>query len=348
MKSLVSFLIVTYQSEADINACLDTITTFVEVPYEVLIIDTGSSDETIKIIESHELYKRKVLRLFIAKENLGYAGGQQFLSAKADGDFLFFLNPDARLTKSTLPPLLTKIKSSDKILAVQPAVWLTKDSNTLNLTGKLTHYLGFDYLRDYQKSELPKPGEITSFSGSGVLCSTSIFRKLGGFDKGFFMYYEDSDLSWRARACGYQIWFEPDSSLLHDYKYIPDASQQTFKQKLYFNERNRTLMLLKNYSIKSLLILFPAWLFIEVLLIVYSILEGWFAQKMQTYASIWNLRSVWIKKRTRIQQCRTVSDDQLSKTFVSELNFSHYQHPVVKILVNPVLRLYWSVVRVAL
>lgn len=348
MKPLVSFLIVTYQSDLDIQACLDTISTFVSNPYEVLIIDTGSSDQTIKIIKSHELYRRNLLRLFIAKANLGYAGGQQFLSYKAKGELLFFLNPDARLTKSTVTPLLERAESSDKIFAVQPAVWLTNDTSRLNLTGKLTHYLGFDYLRDYIKTELPESGEITSFSGSGVLCKARIFKQLGGFDKDFFMYYEDSDLSWRARAFGYQIWFEPASSLFHNYKYTPDNNQQTLQQKLYFNERNRNLMLLKNYSIKSIFILFPAWLFLEILLLGYSLINGWFGKKIYSYVAIWSLRNVWMSKRAKIQSNRTILDSQISNNFVSIIDFSHYDHPVVKFVANPILRLYWAIVKVIL
>ena len=345
MRPLISILLVTYQSEDDILNCLNSIKKFTHTSYEVLVLDTGSTDNSIQQIKSHDLYTSNILSLYIAKKNLGYAGGQQALSIKAKGKYLFFLNPDAEFTKDTVKPLVKILDSNDSAFCVQPAVYLKDQPDKLNLTGKLTHYLGFDYLRDYLKSTPPAFGEITSFSGSGVLCKADVFKYLGGFDTKFFMYYEDSDLSWRARLAGYRLFFVPSSTLIHDYKFKPKTHQQSFKNKLFYNERNRLMMVLKNYSLKSLILLSPMFIFTELLLLGYSILSGWFDRKCQALFSIWRMRARIIDSRSRVQTTRVVSDHQLVQSFVSSIQFVHFDHPVVKFVLNPVLRVYWLIIK---
>jgi GT2 family glycosyltransferase len=68
--------------------------------------------------------------------------------------------------------------------------------------------------------EHPKPYDLTSFdtpwvSGGCVLIPRVAFERLGGFDELFFMYCEDVDLSWRARACGFSLKTCPTALFLH-------------------------------------------------------------------------------------------------------------------------------------
>lgn len=68
--------------------------------------------------------------------------------------------------------------------------------------------------------EHPKPYDLTSFdtpwvSGGCVLIPRTAFEQLGGFDEQFFMYCEDVDLSWRARACGFSLKTCPTALFLH-------------------------------------------------------------------------------------------------------------------------------------
>ena len=116
-------------------------------------------------------------------------------------------------------PLVNEI-GHKSVAAVQPLVYLF-DKKTINLTGKVTHYLGFDWLKDFKQTKIPKKQRIYSLSGSGVLFDKEVFLQLGGFDELYFMYYEDSDLSWKLQLVNKKIMFVPESKLYHDYKYIP-------------------------------------------------------------------------------------------------------------------------------
>lgn len=346
MKPVISILLVTYQSQDDIKACLDSIKQFCHISHEILILDTGSTDQTEKIVKSHSLFKSKKLHYRISKKNLGYAGGQQLLSTYAKGSYLLFLNPDARLTSKCLEPMIKAFQENKNLFAVQPAVYLLCDNNTLNLTGKVTHYLGFDYLRDYKAHTLRKSAKIGSVSGSAFLCSTQKFKKIRGFNSVFFMYYEDSDLSWRARLAGYDIWFENKSVFFHDYKFIPNEVQQSYKNKLFYNERNRLMMIFNNYQVKTLLLLLPSLFVVEIMLLVYSLLSGWLDKKLQSYMQLISLRKEIENNRDVVAKLRKIDDAEVTAIFTARINFAHFDHPIVRYILNPFLWCYWKIVRV--
>jgi GT2 family glycosyltransferase len=87
--------------------------------------------------------------------------------------------------------------------------------------------------------------EVFTACGNGMAMRTAIGHELGWFDDGFFMYYEDTDLSWRWRAAGWSIRYEPTAVLRH----IHAASSKEWSPRWVFHvERNRLLMLTKNAS----------------------------------------------------------------------------------------------------
>lgn len=85
----------------------------------------------------------------------------------------------------------------------------------------------------------------------------NIFDDLGGFDEKFFMYYEDSDLSWRLRHLGYKVGFEPSAVVRHIHAGSSGEWSPTFR---YYVTRNRHLNCIKNanfgFAILCLLHLF--------------------------------------------------------------------------------------------
>lgn len=159
------------------------------------------------------------------------------------------------------------------------------------------------------------------------------------------MYHEDSDLSWRMRISGFTIQYVPSGTIFHDYKYQPNPSYQTFTHKFHLHERNRLITLLKNYSIKSLLLLLPMMLLMEVALNAYAIGKGLSGAKLSTYPELWKNRKYIQKARSIIQKNRVLSDREATKHFVGGITFKEFSHPLLNLILNPIFELYWSAVR---
>lgn len=333
---LVTIIIVTFNSAEYLEKCLNSIEKNKYLNFEIIVIDNGSSDETINILRQF-----KKVKVFDAKENLGYAGANNLGMTKAEGNFVFFLNPDTLVDKNFLSAAMKPMIENENVAAVQPLVYLF-DKKTINLSGKVTHFLGYDWIRDYKAEKVAREGRIWSMSGSGVLVRRSTFEKVGGFDDFYFMYYEDTDLSWKFNLIGKKIVFTPRSILYHDYKYLPKEDYQPLVRKLFYIERNRLVTLLKNYSWRSLLIVLPALIITEFMILILALWQGWISTKLKTYFSILQNWSLIMEKRQKTQSLRTVNDKLISKHFQSALLFEKFKNPLVEFFVNPFLEFYWN------
>lgn len=337
----VSIIIVTYNSQKYISDCLKTVFKTDYKHYEVIVVDNKSSDSSIKIVSEF-----KNVRLVISDKNLGYAGGNNLGAKYAKGKYLIVLNPDTQVSKNWLQPLVDIIKTKSDIAICQPKIMLLAKQNCINLTGKLTHYLGFEYGDNYLAKDIDLPlQEITSVSGSAFLINSSVFKKIHGFDNDFFMYYEDGDLSWRIRSLGLKILLVPQSVVYHDYKFHPEENYQKAKSKFYLLERNRLLMIIKNYSVKTLILLIPSIIFMEVGMHVYFITKGWWLEKWKGY--LWlikHFRGIIIKRRL-INEQRLIPDRLISKDYTDNIKFEEFNNILLTYVANPILKTNWGIIK---
>jgi GT2 family glycosyltransferase len=74
----------------------------------------------------------------------------------------------------------------------------------------------YKLLRERPVSDLPaSPYEVFAPPGAAPLCRRAVMEELGGYDERFFLYYEDVDLSWRARLAGYRALVVPGARVVH-------------------------------------------------------------------------------------------------------------------------------------
>jgi GT2 family glycosyltransferase len=88
-----------------------------------------------------------------------------------------------------------------------------------------------------------EPQDVFAWCGAGVLFPVDYLRDIGLFDERFFMYYEDTDMSWRGRARGWRYRYVPESVLRHVHAATSVEGSPMFQ---HFVERNRLVMLTKN------------------------------------------------------------------------------------------------------
>jgi GT2 family glycosyltransferase len=160
------------------------------------------------------------------------------------------------------------------------------------------------------------------------------------FDEKFFMYHEDLDLCWRVRLGGYKIMLATKSIVYHDYEFNRN------KMMFYWAERNRLACLLQNYSISTLIKLFPMLFFVELMILVYSLFGGWIHLKLKSY--VWivrNIRSIF-SQRKKTQSIRKVSDKEIFKRMDSKLEFAEVKNPIIKYIASPIIDLYYNFIKI--
>lgn len=310
---LASVIIVNKDGKQDLIECISSVENQTLEEREVLLVDNSSSDGSVDFVRSDH----PDVRVIQNSCNRWYAGGNNDGFEEANGKYLIILNPDVAVEPDWLEKLIQPLEedgysktglSTSKILQYDCR-------DTINTCGNEAHFTGLGFTRGFGEvsSEFMEQESVPAVSGCSFAMSQSVYEQIGGFDESFEFYYEDLDLSWRARLAGYDIVCNPESVVYHKYE-RPMPSWR------YFNmERNRWLILLKHLEFTSLIKLLPALLLTEILILGYAtVLGGGHIQNViKAWKWIYINRELVLAKRNEIQDLRTIKDEELFR----ELSF---------------------------
>lgn len=313
-KPIISIVIVAYKSFQDLKRCLPSIhfSKSEHTPFEIIIVDNYGLDGIGSWLSEYN----PTIRYIFNETNTGYSGGNNIGIGQAAGQWTLLLNPDTELLPGCLDQLLITAQANPTAL-INPK--LINPDGTINACGNQMHFTGITTCRGlnspsewYQELE-----QIPLLSGAAILSPTYILKQLGGFDEQYFMYFEDTDLSLRARLLGYELLCDSQATVVHYYKLGMTAS------KFYYLERNRLFTLLKVFSGRTLRKTAAALLLTEILTWGYS-LRGWsyFGTRFKSYYWIWKNRRRLNASRQVVQKTRLVSDKTLLNDSATNLPFS--------------------------
>ena len=252
---------------------------------------------------------------------------------------------DTVVEKDCLKKIVEAIETDKAIGAVQARLMLCPNTEKINSLGNITHFLGFGYCRGYNQNlsqeKFNDLSDICYPSGAAVLLRPEALRQVGLFDEEFWMYNEDQDLGWRLSLAGWRSVLAADAVVYHKYKFSKAVSRY------YWLDRNRLLSIFKNYRLATLILIFPAWLVMEIGLLFFSLSQGWFKEKLKVYAYF--LRpTTWrylVQARRRSQILRQVSDRQIIKLFSGKILYQEIDSVYLRIA-NIFFNIYWTIAKI--
>jgi GT2 family glycosyltransferase len=312
-----------------------------DIDVEILVVDNHSSDGSVADL-ARTYPGVKVIR---NESNLGFVGANNigYQYAKERGaKYIYLLNQDTVVTNGFLRPLYD-FAEENKIGSLQSKLRLWSDKNKINTIGNAIHYLGFGYGRDANKTDNNKQkiSKINYASGAGVFISMEALDDLGYlFDETMFMYLEDLDLGWSLGMLGYDNYLIPSSIIYHKYEF-----NRSMKQFAWF-ERNRLWIMLKNYKLFTLILIFPAWFIMEFGQILFAIINKRFLQKLKSYSFLFSPKQIKLlmEKRKYIQNKRVRTDRQIVSKFTGLILFQPLDMLALKIA-NIFFFVYWQIIR---
>jgi len=260
----VSIIIVTYNSAKEIQKCINSVLDQVFEPFEIIIVDNASVDNTVNLIQ--EEYPG--LCLIRNQENIGFGGGNNVGVKHANGDIVVFLNPDTIVSNGWLEELVKPLVRGEKIITTSKI--LTYDGLTINTCGNIIHFTGLAFTRGYgsHPTAYDRPEYVAEASGCSFAIWKEDFTNIGRFDEVIFLYHDDVDFSIRAQLKGFDILFVPTSVVMHNYTLNITA------QKLYQLERGRYIILRKYYNSWDLFKISPSLFITEMLGFGYALRLG--------------------------------------------------------------------------
>jgi GT2 family glycosyltransferase len=201
---------------------LDTLKDF---RYEIIIVDNNSPDK--KLPETQNKFTRDNINFFYLDENVGFGKGCNYGYTKASGEYICFLNPDTIIKENIFLPIL-EIFKNDKSIGIVGPKQQTKSPffdfsagfypNLLfeffNLFGVGVFFEGFIVFL-LTKLKKDKVLEVDWILGASIFIRAELFEAINGFDKDYFMFYEEVDLCNRVSNKGYKIIYSPYYSIHH-------------------------------------------------------------------------------------------------------------------------------------
>ncbi|MCP3018471.1 glycosyltransferase family 2 protein [Cupriavidus basilensis] len=240
----VAILIVTYNSAGEIGAQLDELQDGArQHGWQVIVLDNASHDGTAdRVAELHPW-----VTLVRSEVNLGFAAGNNLAARHARADLLVLLNPDARVSPSTIARGAARMLADPGIGIAggrllgsdgrdQPSGRLFPSmlNDALALSGLAARFPRSRLFgrADRTWADPSLAAAVDWVPGAFAFIRHDLFVQLGGFDVRFFLYYEEVDLCRRIRALGLDVLYWPDLEVQHiggvSARSVNRASGETF------------------------------------------------------------------------------------------------------------------------
>jgi len=297
----VSIVILSYNSKEDLAECIPSLLSQTYKNFEIIVVDNASNDGSEEFIK--DSYPE--IKLVQTGENLGYPAGNNAGFEVSKGEYIVVVNPDTVADPKWLEELIKPLENDETIVATTSKILMYYEKNKINTCANTNHHTGLTFCRGLNKSidEFNICQAVGAVSGCSFAIRSDTLKHINGFDPDFFLYQEDADLSWRIRFAGGKILYVPESIIYHKFK----LSIAPWKE--FYLERNRYLILLKNFDLKTLLLLFPALLVTEVITMSHAFLSGpeYIKSKLLAY--------LWIMKHTKtilIKRHETLSKKKIT------------------------------------
>ena len=252
--SMTSIIIVTYKSQETITRLLKSLQNFlIKGTYEIIVVDNNSADKTL--VKISDFSNIKAISL---DKNRGFAYACHAGVARSKGNNLLFINPDVYIQDEVLSKLISLI--SDRTIGVIGTKILNIDGSVqcsvrrfptlfsqLLIVLKLNHITtSFTSLKKYFATDFnyEKESDVDQVMGAMFLTKKSVWDDIGGFDKRFFIWFEEVDYCFQVKKNGLRVVYTPYSSVVHAGG--ESFSKVSFLKKQYWYVRSMLQYFIKN------------------------------------------------------------------------------------------------------
>ena len=277
---------------------------------ELLLVDSGSTDGSLEIMECR-FPSVRVIRLL---ENRGPAVARNVALREAGSELVLLVDSDVSLAPDCADRLVAALRAHPNAAVAMPRVLYAGDPDRIQYDGADHHFLG---LMSLHNRDMPLSESATDIRSIGsvvtacVLVDKSRITAPEPFDESFFIYFEDHDFAVRVRTNGYEILSVPSADCYHG-EGTPGLSIRALgrysSMRVFCLIRNRWQFILKNYSLRSLLLLAPLFVVYEGAQLAVVLKKGWLREWLR--AVVWIAKSLpaILRKRRQIQTSRKRPD----------------------------------------
>lgn len=223
----LSIIIVNWNSKDYLQACLASILADTAgIDYEIIVVDSGSFDGCGEMLKS----TYPSVRFTQSQHNLGFARANNLGARSARGNVLLFLNPDTEIRGRAIERMQgrllelpkagvvgCRLLNSDGTLqtsCVQPLPTILNQVLNADILLRLFPTIGL-WTSARRFEGVPSSVPVEAISGACMMIRRQVFDQLGGYSTDYFMYAEDLDLCYKARASGFTNYYIAGAEIVH-------------------------------------------------------------------------------------------------------------------------------------
>lgn len=311
----LTFCIVNYNGERYLEETLRSVYVQEEKFTEILLIDNASKDKSLEIIKN-QFPEVRVIQL---KKNFGPASARNEGFKVASSDWILFMDNDVHLSPDFSNGLMEALNENPNAAVAVPQVYFAIQKNKLQYDGADCHFMGLMILHDINHTLTGSSNGIRKIGSLATACFLVDRKKWGKgklFDDSFFFNYEDHDFGLRTRIKGYEILSVSSSRCYHREGTMGLSLREGgkySKMRVYCLIRNRWQIILKNYQLRTILLLSPIFFTYEIFQLAGVIKKGWFIEWLKAFLWIIFNSDQILQKRRTIQKLRRTPDREILK-----------------------------------
>lgn len=216
----LSIIIVNYNTFNHTKTCINSIiTNTFGLKYEIIVVNNNSSDKSAEKLNS---YFNSKIKLIDVKENIGLGKANNLASKHSKSGNLLFLNSDIVVIDNSIKHLLNFLESNNDVGIVGGNLHDENMNPTLSFKMKLPTIFGILGDALFKRINLNKKYNFTSkpikvgyVSGADFMIKKDLFNRVGKFNKKFFLYFEETELTYRIQKIGFHSYSIPTAKFIH-------------------------------------------------------------------------------------------------------------------------------------
>lgn len=256
---------------------------------KIYVIDNASSDDSVSFLKKHY----PAVEVTAVASNKGYAGGYNEGLKKIEAAYYILINTDVEVTPGFIEPLIDIMEKNPGVAICQPKILSLQNRHQFEYAGAAGGYMdlyGYTFARgrildqyENDSGQYDADCEIFWAGGACFAMSASVFHELNGFYGYFFMYFEETDLCWRAKLNGYKVYYSHASVVYHR------ETDQFIRQpayRIFYVFRNNLIMLLRNLPGRNRLVLVPVRIILNLAAAFLFLIKGYPRKSLVVLKSI--------------------------------------------------------------
>jgi GT2 family glycosyltransferase len=241
-------LVLNWNNAPDTLECLKSLE-HLNCPADVVVVDNGSTDDSVVLIQQ-QFPNRALLE---TRENLGYAGGNNFgiqYALDHGAKYVCILNNDVIVDPDCFAPLAIALEQDAQVGVVTPLVAEMNEPDKVWALGQEVNWQTSLVTRIHAGESAPMlrshpPIEVDAASGTVMMIKREVFEHVGLLDESFYLYHEETDWCLRARQAGYKILAVPASLAWHA---VSGTLGQTSPVVDYYMLRNHLRLIARHWT----------------------------------------------------------------------------------------------------